>query len=112
MAGGWALQTNAVDDFVVSVNSHLTDRQKNERIKGIMARIESYEAVVCISTNNESLEKLVKEYSAMFDLCGPMKGCAATDARNLFMEGDLKFKDNLGKVLVFIFYILNWKVHS
>lgn len=34
----------------------------------------------------------------MFDLCGPMKGCAPNDARNLFMEGDLKFKDNLGKV--------------
>lgn len=39
-------QTTAVDAFVVSVNSHLTDRQKNERIKGIMARIESYDVVV------------------------------------------------------------------
>lgn len=37
----------------------------------------------------------------MFDLCGPMRGCAPNDARNLFMEGDLKFKDNLGKVRLF-----------
>lgn len=40
------MQTSSVDDFVVSVNSHLTDRQKNERIKGIMARIEAYDVVV------------------------------------------------------------------
>lgn len=87
-----------------------------------MARIESYEAVVRTyfvlsinfqrhfnvsilfffnqDTSNETLEKLVKEHSNMFDLCGPMKGCAPNDARNLFMEGDLKFKDNIGKVRV------------
>lgn len=34
----------------------------------------------------------------MFDLCGPMKGCATTQGRHLFMEGDLKFKDNINKV--------------
>lgn len=34
----------------------------------------------------------------MFDLCGPMKGCALTQGRHLFMEGDLKFKDNINKV--------------
>lgn len=31
-----------------SVNSHLTMRQENERLKGIMARIESYDVVVSI----------------------------------------------------------------
>lgn len=35
----------------------------------------------------------------MFDLCGPMKGCASTQGRHLFMEGDLKFKDNINKVI-------------
>lgn len=54
-------------------------------------------------TSNESLEKLIKEHSAMFDLCGPMRSCAPSDARNLFMEGDLKFKDNLGKVCIYIY---------
>lgn len=40
------LQIAFVDDFVCSVNSHLTTRQENERLKGIMARIESYDVVV------------------------------------------------------------------
>lgn len=48
-------------------------------------------------SHNETLDKLVKEMSAMFDLCAPMKGCSLTDSRNLFMEGDLKFKDNFDK---------------
>lgn len=34
----------------------------------------------------------------MFDLCGPMKGCATTQGRHLFMEGDLKYKDSINKV--------------
>lgn len=49
-------------------------------------------------SNNERLEKLAKQYSTMFDLCGPMKGCATPQGRHLFMEGDLKYKDNVNKV--------------
>lgn len=41
------LQIHSVEHFVCSVNSHLTMRQENERLKGIMARIESYDVVVC-----------------------------------------------------------------
>lgn len=48
-------------------------------------------------TNNENLEKMVKQYSVMFDLCAPMKGCVPQD-RHLFLEGDLKYKDNVSKV--------------
>lgn len=47
---------------------------------------------------NETLERMVKSYSTMFDLCGPIKGCAITAGRHLFMEGDLKFKDSQNKV--------------
>lgn len=39
-------QIHSVEDFVCSVNAHLTTRQENERLKGIMARIESYDVVV------------------------------------------------------------------
>lgn len=35
----------------------------------------------------------------MFDLCGPMKGCAAPHERHLFMEGDLRLKDSTTKVI-------------
>lgn len=40
------LQIRSVEEFVCSVNTHLTTRQEYERLKGIMARIESYDVVV------------------------------------------------------------------
>lgn len=49
-------------------------------------------------SNNESLEKLIKAYSQMFDLCAPMKGCVISQGRYLFLEGDMKYKDNNAKV--------------
>lgn len=36
-----------VESFVSHVNSHLRQRQENERLKTIIARIDSYEPVVC-----------------------------------------------------------------
>lgn len=34
----------------------------------------------------------------MFDLSAPMKGCVMNQGRYLFLEGDLKYKDNTSKV--------------
>jgi hypothetical protein len=34
----------------------------------------------------------------MFDLCAPMKGCIVNQGRYLFLEGDMKYKDNATKV--------------
>lgn len=42
----FAWQIHSVENFVCSVNTHLTTRQENERLKGIMARIESYDVAV------------------------------------------------------------------
>lgn len=39
-------QIHSVESFVCSVNTHLTTRQENERLKGVMARIEFYDVVV------------------------------------------------------------------
>lgn len=39
-------QIKSVDDFVNNVNLSLKQKQDNERLKGIMARIESYDVVV------------------------------------------------------------------
>lgn len=45
------LKIHSVEDFVCSVNAHLTTRQENERLKGIMARIDAYDVVVNITFN-------------------------------------------------------------
>lgn len=51
------------------------------------------------------LDKLIKQHSQMFDLCAPMRGVPAYQVRHLFMEGDHKFKDNLGKSDVHCFLL-------
>ncbi|XP_030080989.1 uncharacterized protein LOC111601002 isoform X5 [Drosophila hydei] len=96
------IMIHSVENFVGSVNNHLTMRQESERLKGVMARIESYDVV---DTNNEVLDKLIKQHSQMFDLCAPMRGCPVNQVRHLFMEGDHKFKDNVGKSDVHCFLL-------
>lgn len=50
--------------------------------------------------SNEHLDKMAKQYSHMFDLCAPMIGVTSDHPRHLFMEGDVKFKDRDGKVII------------
>uniref|UniRef100_A0A182PLU3 DH domain-containing protein n=1 Tax=Anopheles epiroticus TaxID=199890 RepID=A0A182PLU3_9DIPT len=85
---------HSVEEFVAGVNSHLTTRQESERLKGINARIDCYEVV---ESNNETLDRLVKQHSIMFDLCQPMRGIE--HGRKVFVEGDLKYKDGTGKIV-------------
>lgn len=47
----------------------------------------------------------------MFDLCGPMKGCATPQERHLFMEGDLRYKDSTSKVRLFRFSLFPSTAH-
>ncbi|XP_058065688.1 pleckstrin homology domain-containing family G member 5 [Anopheles bellator] len=89
---------HSVEEFVAGVNAHLTTRQESERLKGINARIDSYDVV---EANNESLDRLVKQHSIMFDLCQPMRGI--DHCRKVFVEGDLKYKDSTGKMDVHCF---------
>lgn len=101
-----------VDDFVNSVNHSLKQKQDNERLKGIIARIESYDIVVsCESikvdmdywmslqeSKDEDLEKLLRSHSIL-DLNRPMLNCPPERKRHLLLEGDLKLKDsNTSKV--------------
>lgn len=52
------VQIHSVEHFVFGVNTHLTMRQENERLKGIMARIESYDVVVSENNSNASIYKI------------------------------------------------------
>ncbi|XP_044750669.1 pleckstrin homology domain-containing family G member 5 isoform X2 [Coccinella septempunctata] len=82
-----------VDDFVNNVNSSLKHKQDKERLKGIIARIESYDIV---DSKDDDIEKLLKKDKALtqFDLNRPMLNCPVERKRHLLLEGDLKLKDS------------------
>ncbi|KAG8233237.1 hypothetical protein J437_LFUL013599, partial [Ladona fulva] len=80
----------AVDEFVNGVNTTLKQRQDQERLRGIIARIESYDVV---ETKDDEIEKLVKTYSEL-DLTCPMPGCNPSQRRHLLQEADLRLRDH------------------
>ncbi|CAH1127821.1 unnamed protein product [Ceutorhynchus assimilis] len=81
-----------VDDFVNNVNSSLKHRQDTERLKGIIARIESYDIV---ESRDDDIERILKRDKSLtqLDLTRPMLGCPQERKRHLLLEGDLKMKD-------------------
>ncbi|XP_072388521.1 uncharacterized protein [Diabrotica undecimpunctata] len=82
-----------VDDFVNNVNSSLKHRQDKERLKGIIARIESYDIV---ESKDDDIDKLLKKEKSLtqLDLTRPMLNCPGERKRHLLLEGDLKLKDS------------------
>lgn len=78
-----------VESLVRDVNSHMRQRQEQERLKNIIARIDSYEP---IETKDDELQGLLAT-SSHLDLTCPMPGCAPGQRRNLLMEGDLKMRE-------------------
>ncbi|XP_017778525.1 PREDICTED: pleckstrin homology domain-containing family G member 5 isoform X2 [Nicrophorus vespilloides] len=84
------LMIRSVDDFVINVNFSLKQKQDNERLKGIIARIESYDIV---ESKDDDLERLLKSHNQL-DLNKPMLNCPPERRRHLLLEGDLKLKDN------------------
>ncbi|XP_076256020.1 uncharacterized protein LOC143193589 isoform X2 [Rhynchophorus ferrugineus] len=82
-----------VDDFVNNVNSSLKHRQDKERLKGIIARIESYDIV---ESKDDDIERILKKEKSLtqLDLTRPMLGCPPERKRHLLLEGDLKLKDS------------------
>lgn len=82
-----------VDDFVNSVNSSLKHRQDKERLKGIIARIESYDIV---DSKDDDIERILKREKSFtqLDLTRPMLSCPPERKRHLLLEGDLKLKDS------------------
>ncbi|XP_074040485.1 uncharacterized protein isoform X2 [Leptinotarsa decemlineata] len=82
-----------VDEFVNNVNSSLKHRQDKERLKGIIARIESYDIV---ESKDDDIEKILKKEKSLtqLDLTRPMLNCPVERKRHLLLEGDLKLKDS------------------
>ncbi|XP_061646760.1 pleckstrin homology domain-containing family G member 5 isoform X3 [Phyllopteryx taeniolatus] len=79
----------SVEGFIDSINSHMRQRQEQQRLATISARIESYEAV---EGSSEEVEKILKEFNH-FDLMAPMSGTSAEETRQLHLEGALRMKE-------------------
>nr|XP_022900962.1 pleckstrin homology domain-containing family G member 5 isoform X1 [Onthophagus taurus]XP_022900963.1 pleckstrin homology domain-containing family G member 5 isoform X1 [Onthophagus taurus] len=97
------LMIRSVDDFVNKVNSSLKQKQDNERLRGLIVRIESYEIV---ESKDDDLERILKKSYVPLDLTRPMLNCPVDRRRHLLLEGDLKLKDsNTSKMEVHCFLL-------
>lgn len=91
-----------VEGFINSVDSQMRQRQEQQKLATISARIDSYEAV---EGSSEEVEKILKEFSH-FDLMSPMRGTCAEETRQLHLEGALRMKegkDSRMEVYCFLF---------
>ncbi|XP_078111912.1 pleckstrin homology domain-containing family G member 5 isoform X1 [Sander vitreus] len=79
----------AVEGFINSVESRMRQRQEQQKLATISARIDSYEAV---EGSSEEVEKILKEYNR-FDLMAPMRGISSEETRQLHLEGALRMKE-------------------
>ncbi|XP_059188305.1 pleckstrin homology domain-containing family G member 5 [Centropristis striata] len=79
----------AVEGFINSVESQMRQRQEQQKLATISARIDSYEAV---EGSSEEVEKILKEYNC-FDLMAPMRGISPEETRQLHLEGALRMKE-------------------
>uniref|UniRef100_A0AAQ5Y095 Pleckstrin homology domain containing, family G (with RhoGef domain) member 5b n=1 Tax=Amphiprion ocellaris TaxID=80972 RepID=A0AAQ5Y095_AMPOC len=91
-----------VEGFINSVDSQMRQRQEQQKLATISARIDSYEAV---EGSSEEVEKILKEYNR-FDLMAPMRGISPEETRQLHLEGALRMKegkDSRMEVYCFLF---------
>ncbi|XP_070766106.1 pleckstrin homology domain-containing family G member 5 [Enoplosus armatus] len=79
----------AVEGFINSVDSQMRQRQEQQKLATISARIDSYEAV---EGSTEEVEKILKEYNR-FDLMAPMREVSPEETRQLHLEGALRMKE-------------------
>ncbi|XP_067227078.1 pleckstrin homology domain-containing family G member 5 isoform X1 [Chanodichthys erythropterus] len=78
-----------VEGFINSVDSQMRQRQEQQKLAAMSARVESYEAVEGAS---EEVEKALKEFSRI-DLMAPMIDTSPEETRQLHMEGALRMKE-------------------
>ena len=55
---------------------------------------------------DEILDQMVKSNQKMFSLFMPMKDCPPTQLRRIFMEGDLKLRDNVKDRVCTIYFMI------
>ncbi|TRY93106.1 hypothetical protein DNTS_020804 [Danionella cerebrum] len=78
-----------VESFINSVDSQMRQRQEQQKLAAISARVESYEAVEGAS---EEVERVLKEFSRI-NLTAPMMDTSPEETRQLHLEGALRMKE-------------------
>ncbi|XP_050952408.1 pleckstrin homology domain-containing family G member 5 isoform X2 [Labeo rohita] len=78
-----------VEGFINSVDSQMRQKQEQQKLAAISARVESYEAVEGAS---EEVERALKEFNRI-DLTAPMIGTSPEATRQLHLEGALRMKE-------------------
>ncbi|XP_062871870.1 pleckstrin homology domain-containing family G member 5 isoform X1 [Trichomycterus rosablanca] len=78
-----------VESFINSVDSQMLQRQEQQKLAAISARVESYEAV---EGGSEEVEKILKEFNHI-DLMSPMIDISPEETRQLYLEGALRMKE-------------------
>ncbi|KAI4874373.1 hypothetical protein NFI96_017457, partial [Prochilodus magdalenae] len=78
-----------VEGFINSVDSQMQQRQEQQKLAAISARVESYEAV---EGGSEEVERALKEFNRI-DLTAPMIDTSPEVTRQLHLEGALRMKE-------------------
>uniref|UniRef100_A0A673GFZ9 Pleckstrin homology domain-containing family G member 5-like n=1 Tax=Sinocyclocheilus rhinocerous TaxID=307959 RepID=A0A673GFZ9_9TELE len=78
-----------VESFINSVDSQMRQKQEQQNLATISARVESYEAVEGAS---EEVERALKEFNRI-DLTAPMIDTSPEAIRQLHLEGALRMKE-------------------
>uniref|UniRef100_A0A673HEA1 Pleckstrin homology domain-containing family G member 5-like n=1 Tax=Sinocyclocheilus rhinocerous TaxID=307959 RepID=A0A673HEA1_9TELE len=78
-----------VESFINSVDSQMRQKQEQQKLAAISARVESYEAVEGAS---EEVERALKEFNRI-DLTAPMIDTSPEATRQLHLEGALRMKE-------------------
>ncbi|MCI4387618.1 hypothetical protein PGIGA_G00076310 [Pangasianodon gigas] len=92
----------SVESFINSVDSQMLQRQEQQKLAAISARVESYEAV---EGGSEEVERILKEFNHI-DLMAPMLDVSSEETRQLHLEGALRMKegkDSRMEVYCFLF---------
>ncbi|KAF5902069.1 pleckstrin homology domain-containing family G member 5 isoform X1, partial [Clarias magur] len=92
----------SVENFINSIDSQMLQRQEQQKLAAISARVESYEAV---EGGSEEVERILKEFNHI-DLMAPMTAVSSEETRQLHLEGALRMKegkDSRMEVYCFLF---------
>ncbi|XP_057304521.1 uncharacterized protein LOC130641651 isoform X3 [Hydractinia symbiolongicarpus] len=90
---------NQVEQFVTKINTTLRLRHEQQKLEGVLRRIESYNPV---EVANEEVERVISDY-CNFNLRGKIPGLPEKEQRCILLEGPMKMIEKHGRSEVHVF---------